>query len=87
MARNLPVLIKKRINSSPMYDRLCDMHNRVNARLGKEEFDCAKLDETYDCGCGDEPLLGGPKKSDSSDGGDMKKEDGTHPEPGMIRGG
>ncbi|KAK0559998.1 hypothetical protein OC844_004033 [Tilletia horrida] len=34
---------------------LCTVHNRVNARLGKKEFDCAKLDETYDCGCGDGP--------------------------------
>lgn len=34
------------------------MHNQVNERLGKPEFDCAHLDETYDCGCGDEPVLG-----------------------------
>lgn len=26
----------------------------MNARLGKEEFDCAHLDEKYDCGCGPE---------------------------------
>jgi hypothetical protein len=25
----------------------------VNARLGKEEFDCNDLDGVYDCGCGD----------------------------------
>ena len=31
---------------------LCSMHNRVNARLGKPDFDCGKLDESYDCGCG-----------------------------------
>jgi FAD-linked sulfhydryl oxidase len=36
--------------------RLCHVHNQVNARLGKPEFDCAHLDETYDCGCGDDPL-------------------------------
>lgn len=30
------------------------MHNQVNARLGKPEFDCLTLDETYDCGCGDD---------------------------------
>ncbi|KAF7292872.1 Sulfhydryl oxidase [Mycena indigotica] len=35
---------------------LCSVHNRVNERLHKEEFDCAHLDEEYDCGCGDEPI-------------------------------
>ncbi|CDO72588.1 hypothetical protein BN946_scf184985.g7 [Trametes cinnabarina] len=35
---------------------LCFVHNQVNERLGKPEFDCAHLDETYDCGCGDEPI-------------------------------
>ncbi|ODN78528.1 hypothetical protein L202_04152 [Cryptococcus amylolentus CBS 6039] len=33
---------------------LCHVHNQVNARLGKLEFDCLTLDATYDCGCGDE---------------------------------
>ncbi|WWC65658.1 uncharacterized protein I303_108279 [Kwoniella dejecticola CBS 10117] len=33
---------------------LCHVHNQVNERLGKPEFDCLTLDETYDCGCGDE---------------------------------
>ncbi|WVQ75047.1 hypothetical protein IAR50_004656 [Cryptococcus sp. DSM 104548] len=33
---------------------LCHVHNQVNARLGKPEFDCLTLDATYDCGCGDE---------------------------------
>ncbi|OCH93520.1 hypothetical protein OBBRIDRAFT_832609 [Obba rivulosa] len=35
---------------------LCAVHNEVNARLGKPEFDCTHLDETYDCGCGEEPV-------------------------------
>lgn len=35
---------------------LCSVHNEVNIRLGKPVFDCAKLDETYDCGCGDSPI-------------------------------
>lgn len=39
-----------------MLSRLCSVHNEVNARLGKPNFDCAKLDETYDCGCGDAPV-------------------------------
>jgi len=33
---------------------LCHVHNQINERLGKPEFDCAHLDATYDCGCGDE---------------------------------
>ncbi|ETW74808.1 hypothetical protein HETIRDRAFT_482601 [Heterobasidion irregulare TC 32-1] len=35
---------------------LCHVHNQVNERLHKPAFDCAHLDDTYDCGCGDEPL-------------------------------
>lgn len=35
---------------------LCSIHNEVNLRLGKPEFDCAHLDSTYDCGCGDTPI-------------------------------
>lgn len=35
---------------------LCHVHNQVNARLQKPEFDCANLDATYDCGCGDDPI-------------------------------
>jgi FAD-linked sulfhydryl oxidase len=37
---------------------LCHMHNQVNERLGKPVFDCANLDGTYDCGCGDSPIAG-----------------------------
>ncbi|KAH7925270.1 hypothetical protein BV22DRAFT_1011485 [Leucogyrophana mollusca] len=32
---------------------LCTLHNEVNARLSKPAFDCAHLDATYDCGCGE----------------------------------
>lgn len=32
------------------------MHNEVNKRLKKAEFDCANLSTEYDCGCGDDPL-------------------------------
>ena len=34
--------------------RLCFVHNKVNERLGKPIFDCAHLDDEYDCGCGDD---------------------------------
>ncbi|KAL8700574.1 MAG: hypothetical protein Q9201_005368, partial [Fulgogasparrea decipioides] len=32
----------------------CTVHNEVNKSLGKERFDCARIAEVYDCGCGDE---------------------------------
>ncbi|KAF9075612.1 ERV/ALR sulfhydryl oxidase domain-containing protein [Rhodocollybia butyracea] len=35
---------------------LCFVHNEVNQRLAKPEFDCAHLDDEYDCGCGDTPV-------------------------------
>ncbi|KAI0279100.1 ERV/ALR sulfhydryl oxidase domain-containing protein [Russula aff. rugulosa BPL654] len=31
---------------------LCFVHNKVNERLEKAIFDCAHLDDEYDCGCG-----------------------------------
>lgn len=33
----------------------CDLHNKVNVRLGKPVFDCAFINEMYDCGCADGP--------------------------------
>lgn len=32
----------------------CTVHNEVNKSLGKERFDCARVGEVYDCGCGDD---------------------------------
>ncbi|EFQ35527.1 Erv1/Alr family protein [Colletotrichum graminicola] len=32
----------------------CFVHNEVNTRLKKELFDCSKIGDFYDCGCGDE---------------------------------
>ncbi|KAF6823529.1 FAD-linked sulfhydryl oxidase erv2 [Colletotrichum musicola] len=32
----------------------CFVHNEVNARLKKDQFDCNKIGDFYDCGCGDE---------------------------------
>ncbi|GAA6006526.1 hypothetical protein JCM10207_004962 [Rhodosporidiobolus poonsookiae] len=38
---------------------LCHLHNQVNARLGKPEFDCATdLEGQYDCGCGPDEDVG-----------------------------
>lgn len=30
----------------------CHVHNKVNDRLGKPEYDCTTILEDYDCGCG-----------------------------------
>lgn len=30
---------------------MCEAHNMVNERLGKQAFDCKRLDERWDCGC------------------------------------
>lgn len=48
----LPPQISSRMGASLW---LCAVHNEVNKSLGKEEFPCDKLDESYDCGCGDDP--------------------------------
>ncbi|KAL1793361.1 hypothetical protein ACET3X_008343 [Alternaria dauci] len=32
----------------------CYVHNIVNKRLDKPEFNCADIGDAYDCGCGDE---------------------------------
>ncbi|KAI6046282.1 ERV/ALR sulfhydryl oxidase domain-containing protein [Pisolithus marmoratus] len=72
---------------------LCSVHNEVNSRLGKSVFDCAKLDETYDCGCGDAPISSLPaspdiatKESDAMDlEWDSARDDVTGVE--MIKGG
>jgi FAD-linked sulfhydryl oxidase len=40
----------------------CHVHNQVNARLGKEAFDCSKIGDFYDCGCGSEEDEGGKAK-------------------------
>ncbi|CEH19578.1 thiol oxidase [Ceraceosorus bombacis] len=49
LLRDLPPQTSSRLAAAGW---LCAAHNRVNARLGKAEFPCDKLDETYDCGCG-----------------------------------
>ncbi|KAM0677704.1 Flavin-linked sulfhydryl oxidase of the mitochondrial IMS [Binucleata daphniae] len=30
---------------------LCKAHNVVNKRLGKQEFDCTRVEERWECGC------------------------------------
>ncbi|GJJ74314.1 FAD-linked sulfhydryl oxidase [Entomortierella parvispora] len=33
----------------------CSIHNIVNIRLGKAEFDCSTLENVYQCGCAEDP--------------------------------
>lgn len=67
--------------------RLCHIHNLVNERLEKPQYDCTKLDETYDCGCGDDPAeTDGSKKDEGEVRGEETSEDEITGE-GMIRGG
>lgn len=35
----------------------CYIHNQVNERLGKPEYDCGTILEDYDCGCGSDEKL------------------------------
>jgi len=67
---------------------LCHVHNQVNERLHKPIFDCAHLDDTYDCGCGDDPASA--VSTTASDGSmdlesDPSKDDYTG--IGLIKGG
>ncbi|RYP70048.1 hypothetical protein DL771_005739 [Monosporascus sp. 5C6A] len=49
----------------------CFVHNKVNERLEKPLFDCTKIGDFYDCGCGDED----GKKTESTDkAGELKLE-------------
>lgn len=69
---------------------LCALHNEVNKRLNKPEFDCAHLSDEYDCGCGDSPVSPTDKPSPAeSDPMDLEsetiKDDFTDVE--IIRGG
>ena len=67
----------------------------MNERLHKPTFDCAHLDDTYDCGCGDEPLSASsdvsPFKEKAREGDPMDLErDPSRDEitgVGMIKGG
>ncbi|KAF9477898.1 hypothetical protein BDN70DRAFT_880666 [Pholiota conissans] len=67
---------------------LCAVHNEVNKRLNKLEFDCAHLSDEYDCGCGDEPVT--PKSTPGNDPMDLEDDLPSKDEltgVDMIRGG
>ncbi|KAF9545018.1 hypothetical protein EC957_011515 [Mortierella hygrophila] len=47
----------------------CSVHNIVNIRLGKPEFDCSTLADVYKCGCADEPEEGDVRPADAAAAG------------------
>lgn len=49
----------------------------MNTRLLKPIFDCADLDATYDCGCGDDPV---------TPTGSVKPDSKSTPKPGTGTG-
>ncbi|EXF77390.1 Erv1/Alr family protein [Colletotrichum fioriniae PJ7] len=57
----------------------CFVHNEVNTRLKKELFDCNKIGDFYDCGCGDED------KKKTEGGGD--KPSAELAKDGLTKGG
>ncbi|KAK0725067.1 ERV/ALR sulfhydryl oxidase domain-containing protein [Lasiosphaeris hirsuta] len=58
----------------------CFVHNEVNKRLKKKEFDCNNIGDFYDCGCGDEDKKGS-KAEVKERGITLEKEEG------LVRGG
>ncbi|ORY66586.1 Erv1/Alr family protein [Pseudomassariella vexata] len=58
----------------------CFVHNQVNERLHKELFDCNKIGDFYDCGCGEEDKTKGAKKEykgqaeTEEESGELKKD-------------
>ncbi|KAK3940877.1 putative fad-linked sulfhydryl oxidase [Diplogelasinospora grovesii] len=52
----------------------CFVHNEVNKRLQKEQFDCNKIGDFYDCGCGEEDKDKGKKEGDDSKKGEGEEK-------------
>lgn len=46
----------------------CFVHNIVNERLKKDVFDCSKIGDFYDCGCGEEGKEGKKEGSSTAEG-------------------
>ncbi|KAK3989760.1 nucleophile aminohydrolase [Cladorrhinum sp. PSN332] len=71
----------------------CFVHNEVNKRLKKEEFDCNKIGDFYDCGCGEEGKDKDINKDKKKSGKDNSKlvegREGVsiEVEEGLTRGG
>jgi len=74
-----------------LFHRLCAVHNEVNKRLKKPDFDCAHLSDQYDCGCGDTTASSTLASSRPNDFDPMDLEDDESKDDftgvSMIRGG
>ena len=87
MVSRLAVLPRSLPSCPYVQRRLCFVHNQVNERLHKPEFDCANLDATYDCGCGDEPLSSSTVAS-SNDPMDLEHDPSKDKlGKGLVKGG
>lgn len=64
----------------------CFVHNEVNRRLKKEVFDCNKIGDFYDCGCGEEGK-GGEKKEGEGKGKGEVDGKGEGEGKGEVDGG
>lgn len=62
----------------------CFVHNEVNKRLKKEQFDCNNIGDFYDCGCGEE---GGAKKPEGEAGAGAGAGAGAEVKTGTKEGG
>ncbi|CCC05334.1 hypothetical protein SMACR_08649 [Sordaria macrospora] len=62
----------------------CFVHNEVNKRLKKEQFDCNNIGDFYDCGCGEE---GGAKKPEGEAGAGVGAGAGAEVKTGTKEGG
>ncbi|KAL2134455.1 hypothetical protein VTI74DRAFT_167 [Chaetomium olivicolor] len=71
----------------------CYVHNEVNKRLRKPQFDCNKIGDFYDCGCGDEGEKGKGESAAKGSGGkkgeELKGRDGVNAgkEEQLVRSG
>ncbi|KAG6034334.1 hypothetical protein E4U40_004014 [Claviceps sp. LM458 group G5] len=62
---------------------LCSMHNMVNKRLKKPQFDCTKIGDFYDCGCGDDKKDKNKEKSKSEE--EIDKDDGQAKDHDQVK--
>jgi FAD-linked sulfhydryl oxidase len=65
----------------------CAMHNEVNKRLQKELFDCTKIGDFYDCGCGDDDKKNGGGEAAGKEEELKGREAVSIEKEGLTRGG
>ena len=51
LLQEMPPDVSSRANLAHWF---CKAHNNVNERLGKPQYDCAKVTERWKCGCPEE---------------------------------